>query len=209
MSTFKQKVGKSKKAMIQFLTNHFRYDTMSSWNQSTSYANKVKIHSVIPNNLRTKVYELMETEEFYDNLSEIISDFGMEHDQKWQAGFNGRSSGYIVLYSGEKNTKTIFNFENCERDYADGYGWLSISEAKERGLYKKQITKVSTFPGRSIDMGEDFEDWSIDDLKERVKLVCEFDEMCDNVVAEAIRMANENEVVEEVYTVEKKRKVMA
>jgi hypothetical protein len=201
--------------MIEFLENHFRYDTMSSWNASTSYANKVKIHSVIPNELTDKVYELMECEEFYDNLRWILDDFADKYNQQWQAGFNGRSNGYIVLYQGGKTTKTIFEFNEKEtnsyhgRDYADGYGWMDIKEAKQRGLYKKQIVNVNTYPGRSTDMHEDFSDWSTDDLKARVKLVCAFDKMCDDVVNETIRMAKEDEVKEETYTVTKTRKVIA
>lgn len=35
-----------RKAMADFLTNHFRYDTMNSWNESTSYANNVKIYNL-------------------------------------------------------------------------------------------------------------------------------------------------------------------
>ena len=33
--------------MIAFLTNHFRYSTMNSWNQMTSYANNVKLHNLL------------------------------------------------------------------------------------------------------------------------------------------------------------------
>lgn len=42
------------KDMIDYLKNHFRYDTMNSWNRATSYANNVKIHRVIPNELQDK-----------------------------------------------------------------------------------------------------------------------------------------------------------
>lgn len=44
MTTFYEKKvnTKDRKEMIAFLKNHFRYDTMNSWNRSTSYANNVK-----------------------------------------------------------------------------------------------------------------------------------------------------------------------
>ena len=32
--------------MIAFLKNHFRYDSMNSWNRSTSYANNIKLYKV-------------------------------------------------------------------------------------------------------------------------------------------------------------------
>ena len=72
MKTFKkfyQKIDlRSKEGMIDFLSNHFRYDTMNSWNQATSYANKVKVWDVIPNELQNKVFELMDTDTFYIDL---------------------------------------------------------------------------------------------------------------------------------------------
>lgn len=209
---FYQKVGKSKKAMIEFLTNHYRYNTMNSWNSSTSYAHNVKVRNVIPSELQDKVYELMDCEGFYDDLNSILEDFGMEHGHMWQAGFNGRSGGYLVMYEGYVEHKIIFDFKDAKnyhgRDYADGYGWMSMAEAKKRGLYKKEIKKIGTYPGRSIDMGEDFSDWDIESLKERVKLVQSFDRMCDEVVNQTISMAKSNSVKEEEFTVVKTRKVM-
>ena len=37
---------KKRGEMIAFLKNHFRYNTMNSWNRSTSYANNIKLHNV-------------------------------------------------------------------------------------------------------------------------------------------------------------------
>jgi hypothetical protein len=40
---FSRKVDRrSRAAMIAFLVEHFRYDTMNSWNGSTSYAHCIK-----------------------------------------------------------------------------------------------------------------------------------------------------------------------
>jgi len=172
---FYQKVNlKSKKEMTDFLRNHFRYDTMNSWNKSTSYANKVKIYSVIPLELQNKVFELMEAEEFYYPLNNLILDWDNEQNYYFQAGFNGRSGGYVVMYEGGK---------------------------RDNG-------QVFSYPGRSIDMNEDFEDWDIESLKERVKLVQSFDKLCDNIVNEVIYMAENNNVEEEEFTVIKKRKII-
>ncbi len=48
-----------------------------------------------------------------ENITQIMHDFDANHDHEWQAGFNGRSGGYIVLYKGFKvqdtHTKTICN----------------------------------------------------------------------------------------------------
>lgn len=65
MKTFSKKVDlRSRKEMIDFLTNHFRYDTMNSWNCSTSYAANVKIYNLgLSRAELDKLYELIETDE--------------------------------------------------------------------------------------------------------------------------------------------------
>jgi hypothetical protein len=201
---------RSKKAMIDFLTNHYRYDTMNSWNRSTSYANKMKVYKCIPSELQSKVFELMEAEGFYDDLNMLIEDWNAEQNYYYQAGFNGRSGGYLVLYEGSVELRAIFTFEGQrnDRDYEDGYGWLSMAEAKKRGLYKKQIKEIGCYPGRSIDQEEDFEEWEIHSLKNRVVLVQSFDKLCDSIVNQVIYMANNTTVKDEEYTIVKKRKVL-
>lgn len=79
-----------------------RYYTMNSWNQSMAPAYDLKVHNVIPGELIDKVYEMMDCENFYDNINKMIWEFGRKHDYEWQAGFNGRSGGYLVLYRGGK-----------------------------------------------------------------------------------------------------------
>ena len=41
-----EKVNVARKEMVDFLKNHFRYNTANSWNQSTSYARNVKIYNL-------------------------------------------------------------------------------------------------------------------------------------------------------------------
>ena len=77
-----------------------RYNTMNSWNNATSLAYNLKIHNVIDDKLQNKVYELMELSEFYEDINMLISDFDNEFNHEWQAGFNGSSGGYLVLYHG-------------------------------------------------------------------------------------------------------------
>ena len=104
MKTFSTKVDlRSRKAMTEFLLNHFRYDTMNSWNCSTSYAANVKIYNLGLSRVESdKLYELIETDDFYDEINWLIHDFEVEHDHLWRVGFNGRSDGYLVLYEGYK-----------------------------------------------------------------------------------------------------------
>ena len=77
-----------------------RYWTMNSWNGVESLAYNLKVYNVIDYRLQDKVFELMEAEDFYDEINELIWCFDVNHNYEWQAGFNGRSGGYLVLYKG-------------------------------------------------------------------------------------------------------------
>ena len=81
-----------------------RYYTMNSWNLSESMAYNLKVYNVIDKKLQDKVYELMDVPYFYeDYINPLIHDFDSEHNYEWQAGFNGRSGGYLVLYKGGRH----------------------------------------------------------------------------------------------------------
>ena len=77
-----------------------RYWTMNSWNRSSSLAYNLKIYNVIDRELQDKVHELMNVDEFYEEINELIWCFDTYNNYEWQAGFNGRSGGYLVLYKG-------------------------------------------------------------------------------------------------------------
>ena len=196
--------------MIDFLVNHFRYDTMNSWNRSTSWANNLKVYNVIPNKLQDKVFEMMEADDFYLEANELITDYDRENNYALQAGFNGRSGGYLVMYSGGYREQTIFTFDKGDRDYADGYGWMNLEETKARKLYNKKIKKVYSQPGLSIDdyEEEDYKEMEMYELREIVRKVQEFDKLCDAIVDAVIYTAENFNVEEETYYVEKKRKLI-
>lgn len=48
--------------------------------------------------------------------------------------------------------------------------------------------QVVTYPGRGTDDGEDYEDWSMYELRERVKLVQELERLADRMVDKAIHL---------------------
>ena len=102
MKTFHRKVDlRSRKAMTGFLENHFRYYTAGSWNRSTSYANNLKINRIgLSDEQEMKLFDILDCEGAYDNVNDMIWEFGARHDWRWQAGFNGRNGGYLVLYQG-------------------------------------------------------------------------------------------------------------
>lgn len=93
-----------------------RYYTMNSWNLSKAPAYNLKIYNVINDELQDKVYELMNVEDVYDDINDLIHDFDELNDHRWQAGFNGRSNGYLVLYSGGKKTEYYKELNLVDRE---------------------------------------------------------------------------------------------
>jgi hypothetical protein len=204
----------SREAMVQYLKDHFRYNTMNSWNQSTSYAQNLKIHRVIPQKLRDQAYALLAQGEVVENFNDLIRGFDEEQGHYYQAGFNGRSGGYLVLYCGSVETKTIFKKEDFKKDngyhgrvYADNYGWKSYAEAKAAGLVDKQIKRIGCFAGRSIDQNEDFSEWDIDVIRERYILVKRFDKLCADIIKEMIYACKHFKVVKKTIEVKVKKEI--
>ena len=147
---------RSRKAMVTFLSAHFRYDTMSFWNNSTSYAHNMKLYNLPLSRVeRDRCHALLSQDGAYDGVSQLINAFGSKHAWNYRAGFNGRSGGYLVLYEG------------CLRNGAS-----------------------YCVAGRSVDQEDDFSEWTMEGLRERVKLVQEFDKLADDIVEEARYMAN-------------------
>lgn len=97
---------RTRKDMVAFLENHFRYSTMNSWNRETSYAINVKLHRIsFPDSATADAahewlqHEDVEVGAMWETR-QILQAFAERHGYSWQIGFNGRSSGYLVLYSG-------------------------------------------------------------------------------------------------------------
>lgn len=89
--------------MVAYLKGHCRYNTMNSWNRCTSYANCVKIHRLdLPAGLENRAYELLAVPDTFERTRDLMKQWSRGYDYEWQAGFNGRSDGYIVLYQGER-----------------------------------------------------------------------------------------------------------
>ncbi len=216
MTIFRQPVDKrSRKAMESYLVNHYRYNTMNTWNNSTSYAHNLKVHSLgLDIDIVNKLYNMIQTDEFYYNISDMIHEFGEEYDFRWQAGWSGRSGGYLVMYQGERKPSGYKSF--CSK-----CGQLNFTSVSETGNVcgrcrqpaRKDFTNVhmsiNTFPGRSIDQNENFEDWDMYSLRDRTELVQSFDALADVIVAEAVYMAENYNVCEKTVYVPQKRMVMA
>lgn len=101
----------TREEMIAFLRGHFRYYTMSSWNRSTSYARKVKISNLgLTREQESSAYDLIYVEDTFLEINESIREFSEENSYRYQACFNGRSSGYIVLIQGGKEPSGYESF---------------------------------------------------------------------------------------------------
>ncbi len=112
--------------MTQYLTTHFRYPTLNSWNRSTSYACNLKItHLGLSPEVVDKLFDMIQTQEFFDAMDECKWEFAAKHNYLWQAGMNGRSGGYLVLYQGEKRPSGYKSHcTNCgQRNYQLAARW--------------------------------------------------------------------------------------
>lgn len=211
---FKKEINiESRDEMVDFLRNHFRYFTMNSWNVRSSYANNMKNYNLyLPSETEDKLYDLLDIEDVQSQFDILLDDFAAAHGYEWQAGWNGRSGGYLVLYSGgRKKLDYKLRCTSC--------GPLNYKAAEEGGCRCgrcRKNTRVNLaspvyqayINSASIDDDEDFWDWDLYELQKRVQVVMDFDRLCDDIVTEAVYMAEQCEVVEETYYVEKARKVL-
>lgn len=193
----------------------FRYYTLNSWNGADSYACNMKIDRLgLSNDIVNKLFDLLDCQEFFDCRQELMECFNEAHHYRWQAGMNGRSGGYLVLYEGQlKPTGHLSYCTSCgQRNYKSVLESTKVCGkcgSNTRVDYTKPPMMAVTFPGRGVDMGEDFSQWSMADLRDRVVLVQELDRLADDMVSQAIFLANHYDVVEEAVYVPQSRKVMA
>ena len=177
-----------------------RYNTMNSWNLSTAPAYNLKVHNVIDHKLQDKVYALMEAEGFYDNINDLIAEFDASNNYEYQAGFNGRSGGYLVLYRGGRKLSQ-------HKSRCTVCGQRNFTEATEQdnkcgncganARVNHTMYETFTYPGKAIEENE----VPADVLKAFKKLAV-------SIVKEAEYMAKQYNVEDEEYTVVKTRKVM-
>jgi len=162
--------------MSGFLKNHFRYDTMGSNARVTSYANCLKIPSLgLEKDIESNLLQMIELPEAYEVTNLLIDEFQMAHEYKYQAGFNGRSDGYLVLY---------------------------------RGNYDHKLDRIVQYPGRGIDQGLQCNRFDITSLQRKTKIVQEFDKLCDSIVKNAVDLATNFTVCEEVVNIPTKVKTL-
>ena len=110
---FEKKVDRrSRNAMVDFLTGHYRYFTAKSWNGTTSFAHVVKVNRLgLTPEQRQIAYEVIETENYWDQISDPINEFTKANSHHYTICSNGRSSGYLVLH--ESNLRLTGHKSYC------------------------------------------------------------------------------------------------
>ena len=118
------------KQMYEFLNSHFMYSTMNSWNGLKSVANNVKMYNLdldgSEDNALSFLYENDGNNVLMDKLNTCIEEFEKEYEG-YAIGFNGRSNGYLVLYSKQHNgnilPSLIIDNETYEK-FKEDVRWL-------------------------------------------------------------------------------------
>lgn len=201
----------SKSEIVSYLKNHSRYFTMNSWNRATSYALNVKIYRWVPKDLLDRAYEMLEVREPFWDIENEFNSFGERYDWRYQMWWNGKSGGYIVLGQGGRKEATY-------KTICDRCGKLTWYEEEQKchvsgceGRLKKLIEPVYQIysqPGLGMDMGEDFNDWDYQSLKERYDLVKDFDRTVDGCKDIFLFYCKNYRVVEKTRMVSQKYKTI-
>ena len=165
----------SPKSMWTFLHDHFQYYTMNSWNGNKSIANKVKLYNLNLDGDYSAALKFLFDESDIGDLQFLIGEqcdeFALSHPG-YTVGFNGRSGGYLVLYSTDHNRSVL-------PDCVDNYdSW-------------------EDFKADCKDYGEKVSDYTYT-LRELTKVVRDFDRLCDSLrdlVNEYSKMNYEDQVL--------------
>ena len=213
---YKQIDKRHRKPMIEFLTNHSRYNTMNGWNRSTSYANNIKLHNIDkPSDIDDDTWWGMLTiTEWQERLSDLLKGFGRKHNWLWQAGINGRSGGYIVLYhggikpSGYKSYCTHCGQKSYQEVPKGQIGICGRCDAKARINFQETHMQIFTWPGKDVDMQEDFKDWTLSEIQDRVELVQEFDKLSDSIAKTYVSICRNYRIIDEEILVPETIKVL-
>jgi hypothetical protein len=154
--------------MFNFLKDHFQYYTMNSWNRLKSIAHNVKIYNLkLSGDHWTALTFLQDDDYFVVNM--MIEDWEAEHPG-YKVGFNGRSGGYLVLYSDSSNCCVLpEDVDECE----------SYEEYKRYCREYYGSVKANRW-----------------DLVRTVKLVQDFDRLCDEIRDYVDDLSNRNFLIE-------------
>ena len=202
MNTFDTRVDlRSRRSMTAFLDGHFRYFTLHSINGATSYANCVKVHrlGLTPAQLQ-RAWDMLDMPEVFQAIRRDLDRWAQARQWEWQVHFSGRSSGYLVLYRGG------LNWHDARTAQCDECGQMTYHKQETpctgQGcdgvlrVLEKPVPQIFTWPGKGVDEHEDWAEWDLGSLRERTRLVQDFDRACGLAVATFVGFCNMYRVVE-------------
>ncbi|ENY79144.1 hypothetical protein C206_03469 [Pseudomonas putida TRO1] len=144
----------------------------------------------------------------------MIEDFVVEMNGEFTISSNGRSSGYLVLMKSQWESTGYQSYcKSCsQRNYqacTEGNNRCGRcgAEGDAGRLNFQHPPKTLRVSGQALDQDEDFNEWSLDQLANRVEVVEAFDNACDSIRSTFIDMLSLN-VVEETVLIPQKRYVL-
>lgn len=197
------------KAMRDFLKNHKRYATMNTWNVPSSFARCVKLHT-LPNCPR-EAYNFLECEDAFEDVRSLIHDFTVAHGHEYTIGFNGRSSGYMVLYSC-RLTETAYksvcrfcgqrNFEAVSESPASDKQSAKCGHCGKYGRinYTKPPTRLDT---SSESIGDNIDELSSSGIRSLYAVVYDFNKTVDACIEAFLDYVRTHDLKEETVYVPK------
>ena len=160
------------KQMFNFLKDHYKYYTGNSWNRTRSIANNVKLYNLDLEGDWTVALSHLESGD-YDIIDFMIKDWEADHPG-YSVGFNGRSGGYLVLYN-RAGSRSILP-ETLDYTYYEDY------KADMRDYYGS--VKANR-----------------DELRFYVKLVRDFDKLCDELRDFVNELSKQKYEIEEMHKI--------
>ena len=154
------------KQMFEFINNHFRYYTANSWNRGRSIAHNVKIYNLCLSGDHWTALTFLQDDDYFV-VNMMIEDWETEH-RGYKVGFNGRSGGYLVLYNaaGGSAIPDTLDYDNYEDYKADMRDYYGSVKANRN------------------------------ELRDFVKVVQDFDRLCDEIRDYVDDLSNRNFMIE-------------
>jgi hypothetical protein len=110
--------------------------------------------------------------------------------------------------SGYKSYCTRCGQKNYQPVPEGEVGVCGRCNARARINFKQTHMQVFTWPGKDVDMCEDFDDWTLSELQDRAELVQRFDKLCDDIVRAYIDLCRNHRIAEKEILVSKTIKVL-
>ena len=145
---------RSIKKKFEYLKYHYVSYTLNSWNDLKSIAHNVKLYNLgLDGDWQNALSHLYDNE--WCKVNNMIYEWESKH-AGYQVGFNGRSGGYLVLYTKKHNGNILPKYLTNNDNYEDFKEWVL-------NYYSEKLSGIKN------------------DLNFYVNLVRDFDKLCDKL----------------------------